>query len=56
MEKDNKETNQIRITGRLTGSMKVNIERDLQRGYKQADLVKMAFDVYYSQKKTANNY
>ena len=50
------ESNQIRVTGRLTGSMKRNIERDLERGYKQAELVKMAFDVYYSTKKVSNSY
>lgn len=50
------ESNKIRITGQVTGSMKRNIERDLEKGYKQAELLRMAFDVFYSSKRVINSY
>lgn len=56
MGKPDKETNIIRVTGYLTGPMKKDLERDLEKGYKQAELVRAAFDAYYSQKKNNNSY
>ena len=49
MEKT-QESNQIRVQARLGGSLRLKIIQDLNKGYKQAELVKMAFDALYSEK------